>query len=171
MDEIKVWDPVVRITHWALAILVIANFINEEGQWAHRWVGYSASGLVVLRVLWGFVGSHHARFSDWWPTPSKVLGYLKAKRRGNAPRYIGHNPLGALMMLFLVGLVLNQGVTGFMMGTDAFFGEEWLEQWHAFSADLFMVAVGLHVVGALYESWRTKENLPAAMVHGKKRRG
>lgn len=168
-NKIKVWDRVVRIAHWSLATLVIFNFINEGGDQLHRYAGYATTCIVLARIVWGFTGSRYARFSDWWPSPSRVKTYIRLKRKGEAPRHIGHNPLGALMMLFLMALVLNQGVTGYLLGTDQFFGEEWLENWHVLSADMFMVAVGLHVLGALAESWKHKENLPAAMVHGYKR--
>ena len=168
-NKIKVWDRVVRIAHWGLAILVILNFIDEGGDQLHRYAGYAATGIVLIRIVWGFTGSRYARFSEWWPSPSRVIAYTRLKLKGEAQRYIGHNPLGAVMMLFLMALVLNQGITGYLLGTDRFFGEEWLENWHVLSANLFMVAVGLHVLGALAESWAHKENLPAAMVHGYKR--
>ena len=169
MNKIQIWDPLVRLLHWALAILVIANFLNEDGAFYHRWIGYTASAIVVVRIIWGFVGSKHARFSDWFPTPARVIEYTRLKLKGQAPRHLGHNPLGALMMLALIVLVLNQGVTGFMMGTDRFFGEKWLEQWHELASNLILVSIGLHVLGAIVESIKTRENLPLAMIHGKKR--
>ncbi|MCE1160939.1 MAG: cytochrome b/b6 domain-containing protein [Burkholderiales bacterium] len=169
MNKILVWDPLVRLLHWILAILVIANFLNEDGKFYHRWIGYTATAIVVMRIIWGFVGTKHARFSDWFPTPSRVVEYTRLKLKGQAPRYIGHNPLGAVMMLLLIVLVLNQGLTGFMMGTDQFFGEKWLEEWHEIASNLILVAIGLHVLGAIFESIKTRENLPLAMIHGKKR--
>ena len=169
MNQIKVWDPLVRILHWGLAILIFSNFLNEDGHTAHRWIGYVATGFVLVRIVWGFVGTQHARFSDWFPSPRRVIEYTKLKLSGQAPRYVGHNPLGAVMMLALLLLVINQGVTGYMMGTDLFFGEKWLEEWHGFSADLILVFVGLHVLGAIFESIKQKENLPLSMIHGYKR--
>lgn len=169
MNQIKVWDPLVRILHWGLAILVFSNFLNEDGHTAHRWIGYAAAALVSIRIIWGFVGTQHAKFRDWFPTPRRVVEYVHLKRVGQAPRYIGHNPLGALMMLALIALVINQGITGYMMGTDTFFGEKWLEEWHEISANLMMAFICLHVLGAIFESIKQKENLPLSMIHGYKR--
>ena len=169
MNRIKVWDPLVRIVHWTLAILVFSNFLNEDGHTAHRWIGYAATALVLVRLIWGFVGTQHARFSDWFPTPHRVIEYLKLKRAGQAPRYIGHNPLGAVMMLALLALIINQGITGYMMGTDLFFGEKWLEEWHEISANLILGLVCLHVLGAILTGYQQKENLILSMIHGKKR--
>ena len=73
------------------------------------------------------------------------------------------------MMLALLLLVINQGVTGYMMGTDLFFGEKWLEEWHELGANLILTFVGLHVLGAIFESIKQKENLPLSMIHGYKR--
>ncbi|QLG89053.1 cytochrome b/b6 domain-containing protein [Chitinibacter bivalviorum] len=169
MNKIKVWDPVVRIVHWCLAAAVLINFLNEGGETWHRWEGYAAVGLVVTRLLWGFVGSHYARFSEWFPTPRRLIPYVKGMLRGDHPRYLGHNPAGAVMMLFLLVMVLGMGTTGYLMGTDAFFGEEWLEELHEIMAYTMLGGVGLHVLAAIVESRRHKENLPAAMIHGYKR--
>lgn len=169
MSEIKVWDPLVRLLHWGLAMMVFSNFLNEDGHTPHRWIGYAATAFIIVRLIWGFVGTQHARFSDWFPTPSRVIEYLKLKRTGQAPRYVGHNPLGALMMLALMALVINQGITGYMMGTDTFFGEKWLEEWHEITANLMLGLVGLHILGAILTGYQQKENLILSMIHGKKR--
>ena len=167
---VVVWDPLVRITHWIVAACVLANLaILESGSVPHRWAGYIACGIVALRTLWGFVGSQHARFSSWFPTPSRLKPYLAALVKGNPPRVLGHNPAGAVMMIALWSLVIALGTSGYLMGTDAFFGEEWLEELHEALANTLIAAVSLHVVAALLESWRHKENLPLAMLTGKKR--
>ena len=71
----RVWDPFVRIFHWSLVACVVLNqFVLEDGKTAHEWVGYTASALVLARVLWGFVGTRHARFSDFFPTPTGCAG-------------------------------------------------------------------------------------------------
>jgi cytochrome b len=170
MDKIKVWDPIVRVLHWSLAAAVLINFVNEGGDTWHRWEGYAALGLVLTRIIWGFIGSQHARFSDWFPTPSRLLPYLRGMLKGQPKRYLGHNPAGAVMMLFLLTMVLGMGLTGYLMGTDAFWGEEWLEELHEVMAYTLLTGVGLHVLAAIVESRRHHENLPAAMVHGFKRR-
>ncbi|XZG69000.1 cytochrome b/b6 domain-containing protein [Chitinibacteraceae bacterium HSL-7] len=165
---IQVWDRVVRVVHWTLVSVVLANLLfTESGAPLHRWAGYLGLSAVLLRVIWGLVGSPYARFSQWWPAPRRVLPYLRAFRQ--PPRMLGHNPLGALMMLSLLLLVASLGVTGWMMGLDAYWGEAWLESLHGTLADILAVLVMLHVAGALLESWRHRENLIAAMWHGRKR--
>lgn len=169
MKTISVWDPLVRLLHWTLVACVLGNLLNESGETVHRWLGYTASGAVLVRLAWGFIGPRHARFSDWFPKPSRLLPYLGALLRNRAPRHIGHNPAGAVMMLALLALVLALGTTGYLMTTEAFFGEDWVEDMHGALADVLVGAVALHVTAALFESWRHRENLVAGMLHGRKR--
>ena len=169
MKTIRVWDPLVRLLHWTLVICVFSNLLNESGATVHHWLGYSASAAVLLRVAWGFVGTQHARFSDWFPTPSRLFPYLKALLKRQEPRYLGHNPAGAVMMIALMAIVASLGITGYLMTTEAFFGEEWLESLHGGLADTLIVLVALHVSAALIDSWKYKENLIASMLHGRKR--
>jgi cytochrome b len=165
-----VWDPLVRLTHWLVAGIVVANlWLLESGNAPHRWLGYLACGAIGVRLIWGFVGSPHARFSDWLPTPQRLTRYLGLLIKGREPRMLGHNPAGAVMMLTLWALVTALGVTGYLMGTDMLFGESWLEALHEGIANTLIAAVVLHVCGALLESWRHRENLVRSMVTGRKR--
>lgn len=168
--RVKVWDPVVRLFHWTVALGCIANLtVLREVKSVHRYVGYVILAAVVVRLVWGFIGARHARFSDFAPGPRRLWTYLKALVRGREPRYIGHNPAGAVMMLALIGLVTACGVTGWMMGLDAFWGEPWLEKLHEGAANVILVMAILHVLAALVESWRHRENLVLAMITGLKR--
>ncbi len=163
----KVWDIVVRLFHWSLVACVLANLLLlEEGDPPHRWAGYIASGLVLVRIVWGFVGSHHARFASFFPTPSRLAAHLAALKSGRHESSAGHNPAGALMMLALMGLVISLGVSGYLMGTDQFWGEEWLEEVHEALATLLQVAVLLHVAAALLMSRIERVNLVRAMITG-----
>lgn len=91
--EIKVWDPVVRVFHWATVLLCVLNlFILEEGARNHRYAGYALAGLLALRIVWGFIGSYHARFAQWLPTPTGVITYLMETIKGRHPYYAGQNP-------------------------------------------------------------------------------
>lgn len=168
MKQIRVWDPLVRILHWALVFCVVSNFINESGHAVHRFLGLTASGVVVVRFVWGFIGPQYARFSDWFPTPSRLVPYIKALLSNAAPRHIGHNPAGAVMMLVLMALVISLGTSGFMMTTDAYMDTDWLKELHETFANLLIASVIVHVGAALFESWKHKENLVASMLHGKK---
>lgn len=168
--QVKVWDPVVRLFHWTLALGCIANLtILREVEPAHEVVGYVILGAIAIRILWGFVGSTHARFSDFIPGPGRLMGYLGSLIRGKAPRYVGHNPGGALMMLALVGLATVCSVTGVMMEQDAFWGVEWVEDVHETAANLILALALFHVLAALAESWHHRENLVRSMITGRKR--
>jgi ribosome-associated protein len=102
-----------------------------------------ASALVVTRVVWGFVGSRYARFSSFFPTPARLVRHVSGLLSGHTEFEWGHNPLGALMMMALMGLVFALGVTGWMQGLDAYWGEEWLQDLHENIGNALMVLVGL----------------------------
>ncbi len=167
---VKVWDPFVRLFHWSLVSCVLLNqFVLEEGEAPHEWAGYLASALVLARVVWGFIGSRHARFADFFPTPARLGRHFAALRQGLHPQYAGHNPLGALMMLALMALVLALGLTGWMQTTDAYFGEEWLQELHEWLANGLLLAAGLHAAAAIVMGRIERVNLVRAMITGVKR--
>ena len=168
-NTVKVWDPLVRLFHWSLAACVFGAFLVEEGDTAHRWLGYTALGLVAFRLLWGVVGSRHARFGDWVRGPRSVMTYLRERRAGRSQRRLGHNPAAAVMILALLAMVVAVGMTGWMQTWDRFFGVEWLEELHEILAWSLLALVGLHVLAALVESVHYRENLIASMWHGRKR--
>ncbi|MGL6070021.1 cytochrome b/b6 domain-containing protein [Craterilacuibacter sp.] len=165
----RVWDPFVRLFHWTLVACIVLNlFVLEEGDAPHRWSGYVAASLIVLRMVWGFVGSRHARFADFWPTRQRLQDHWQRVKTGEPDPHPGHNPAGALMMLALMAWVLALGLSGYMMGTDAFWGEEWLENLHEFLADGLMALAGMHVLAAIVMSHVEGVNLPRAMITGVK---
>jgi cytochrome b len=166
-----VWDRFVRLFHWTLVGCVMLNFfVLEEGGDLHQWAGYLATSLVAARIVWGFIGSSNARFSDFFPTPSRLTQHVRAVRAGQHGLHWGHNPLGALMMLVLMGLVLSIGLTGWMQGTDIYFGEEWLQNLHRYLANSLMILVGLHATAALVMGRIERTRLVKAMVTGVKER-
>lgn len=168
---VKVWDPFVRIFHWSLVGCVLVNyFVNDDGKDVHQWTGYVASALVTLRIVWGFIGSRHARFADFFPTPTRLRAHVAAMRSGQVASHAGHNPLGALMMLALMALVLGLGVTGFLQTTDTFWGDEWLQELHAVLASGLIALAGLHAAAAILMSRVERTNLVAAMFTGVKQR-
>lgn len=168
--SLYVWDPVVRLFHWSLVACVLLNqFVLEAGETPHRWVGYTAAALVGLRLLWGVIGSRHARFADWWPTPSRLRTHVRGLLAGQPDDHPGHNPLGALMMLALMALVLALGVTGWLQGTDAFFGEEWLQELHEGLANTLLMTAGVHAAAALVMGRLQRVTLVRAMITGVKR--
>ena len=170
-DEVRVWDPFVRIFHWGLVACIALNeFVVDDGERVHQWIGYAASALVLARIVWGFVGTRHARFADFWPTPARLRAHLADLLAGRHGAQVGHNPLGALMMLALLAVVLALGASGWLQTTDAFWGEEWLQELHEELAEALLGLAGVHVAAALLMSGVEHTNLVAAMVSGIKRR-
>ncbi|KVF17498.1 cytochrome B [Burkholderia vietnamiensis] len=168
--SIPVWDLVVRIFHWSVVAGVLANYVFlEAGKAPHRYVGYAVAGALAVRVVWGFVGSTHARFADFVTTPRAAALHIASAAAGRDRRYVGHNPAGGLMMLALMALLAAVCITGWMQGLDRFWGEQWLQTTHALLVDAVLVMAALHVTAALVESRRHRENLVLAMVTGRKR--
>jgi cytochrome b len=132
-------------------------------------VGYVVAGVVVLRLLWGLIGTPPARFCTWLPTPTGVVRYMRALMVGRAPRHLSHTPAGALMMLSIWTVILALAVTGWMSRLDPFWGENWPIDLHALLSRVLMAMVVIHVLAAVAMSVAHKENLIAAMVTGKKR--
>jgi cytochrome b len=166
---VPVWDPFVRVFHWALVGCVFTNFfIVDDGETLHQWLGYGASALVLARVVWGFVGTTYARFSNFFPTPARLRAHLGQLKRGEPPHAAGHNPLGALMMLALMALVLCLGATGFLQTTDRFWGVEWLQDLHEGLGQALIGLAGLHALAALVMSRVERTRLVRAMVTGVK---
>lgn len=114
--EVKVWDPLIRIFHWTLVIgFTVAYLTGDELTTIHIWSGYLIAGLLLVRLLWGFIGTKHARFRDFIYPPREVAAYLKSLVSGKSRRYLGHNPAGGVMVLLLLtSLVLTTG-SGLMM--------------------------------------------------------
>lgn len=167
---LRVWDPFVRVFHWSLVSCVLVNFfVVDDGETLHQLVGYTASALVVARLVWGFVGSAHARFADFFPTPARLRAHLAAIRAGRHDFQPGHTPLGALMMLALMTLVLALGLSGFLQTTDLFWGGEWLEELHAGLATTLIALAGIHAAAAIVIGRLERVNLVGAMITGIKR--
>lgn len=111
--EIKVWDPLVRIFHWTLVAAFTTAYLTEDDwQDVHILAGYTVAGLVAFRIVWGFIGPKHARFSDFVFSPSTVIGYLKDMFAFRAKRYIGHNPAGGVMVIALLISLAATTLTG-----------------------------------------------------------
>ena len=164
------WDRPVRVLHWSLAVAIaVAWFSGEEELKRHEWAGYAALAVVVLRSVWGFIGTPYARFSEFVRRPGAVRDYAMAVVRHAEPRHLGHNPLGGWMIVALLAMVAGVGVTGWMYTLDAFWGLAWLEWTHRTLAWSLVGLVMLHVAGVVFSSLRHRENLVVAMLTGFKR--
>ncbi len=168
-EHIHVWDRFVRVFHWTLVACILTNFfVIDDGETLHQWLGYTASVLVCARIVWGFIGSKYARFSDFFPTPAKIKQHLLHLKSGEHDPSPGHNPVAALMMFAMLAIVLSLGVTGYMQGMDAFWGEEWLQDLHEVLASTLITFAGLHALAAIVMSRIERTNLIRAMVTGVK---
>ncbi len=166
---VPVWDAFVRVFHWTLvASFFTAWLFTEHIGWLHKGAGYLALALVAMRLVWGFVGSEHARFANFVPGPKKLRTYLGLLIMAREPRHLGHNPAGAVMILFLLTAVTVISVTGWMMTTDAFWGNGLVENIHTWSVDVTLGAVLVHVLANIYSSLRHKDNLIKSMITGRK---
>ncbi|MDR5653997.1 cytochrome b/b6 domain-containing protein [Ruixingdingia sedimenti] len=186
MRVVRVWDPVVRSFHWGLvAAFAVAWLAADEVQPLHEPAGYAVAALLVLRLIWGFVGSHHARFAQFMRGPAATLVYLGDMLRGRERRHLGHNPAGAAMIVALMVTLSGTALSGWLLeqsieearavtfvgehGSREVRGDKTLKEVHETLANLALVLVALHVGGVALTSWRHRENLPRAMVTGRKR--
>ncbi len=182
-NTIKVWDIFVRVFHWSLVLsFAIAYLTEEELLSLHVFAGYAVCGLILLRAAWGFIGTRHARFSDFVYRPSAVKVFLRDTAQLRARRYLGHNPAGgAMVLLMLLALVLT-GISGMAIygieeaaGPLAMLGESYgryqgvVEELHEFLANFTLLLVVVHVAGVLVESLLHHENLAKSMLTGLKR--
>lgn len=194
---IAVWDPVVRVGHWLLVASFFTAYFTEDGpRWLHVWAGYLLLAVVLVRILWGFVGTPYARFRHFVRPPGEAWRYLLAELRGRAARYLGHNPAGGLMILaLLLGLIVTTIAGMVVLAMEEGGGPlaGWLvpqlpeieragreveapallltEEIHEIAANVTLALVALHVIGVVLGSWRQRENLIGAMFTGRKRPG
>jgi cytochrome b len=181
---VKVWDLPVRLFHWTLVTCFIVAFITEDDVLAlHVIAGYIIAGLLVFRVIWGFIGTRYARFSDFVKSRAEVMDYLKQVFRFRAPNYIGHNPAGGAMVIaLLISLIITSltglavygaeeasgPLVGMMSSLPQFMGKAFKEL-HEFFANFTLLLVVIHVTGVIVTSFQHRENLVKAMINGYKR--
>lgn len=196
MSEIKVWDPFVRFFHWTVVVSFFIAYITEDDvMWLHEFAGYTILALVIARIFWGLVGTSYARFTNFVYRPSIVKQYFKDTIQFKSKRYIGHNPLGGVMVVLLLIMLVLTSWSGIEAEGDGFTGaaainielvksaiadddeheheeggahEVW-EDIHEFFANATLFLVFLHVVGVLFSSIAHGENLVRAMITGRKR--
>ena len=174
--QVKVWDILVRFTHWTVAAGIIANLLfTEDGSDLHVYVGYTVVGLVVLHLLWGLIGTRYARFTNFFPTPTRLKRHLSALSvRGVDEQHLGHNPLAAIMMLSLWAVIIGLGITGYLMESHIFShipllgNKDLLEEVHELLANSLYLLVPLHIIAAIAMSYWQRQNLIKSMITGKK---
>lgn len=181
--QIKVWDLPIRLFHWLLVVAFALAYLSEDDFMSlHTLAGYTVGGLIAFRLVWGFIGSRRARFSDFIHSPVTVFAYLQRVLSFRAERYVGHNPAGGAMVIALLlslavtvvtgiavyGVEQSAGpLVGLMASMPHFIGTV-AEEVHELFANLTLLLVVLHVTGVLVASFQHGENLIRAMFNGKK---
>jgi cytochrome b len=177
-----VWDLPLRLFHWLLVASMVASYFTakfiDDRQW-HFYVGYWTIGLLVFRILWGFFGPRHARFTSFIHSPSAIWLYVKGMfQRGSAPS-IGHNPVGGLMVLLMLVLMSIQAATG-LFTTDAIIWAgpynpsvsestaSFLSTVHNWNFNIIIAAVIMHVAAILFYAFYKQQNLVVPMLNGHK---
>jgi cytochrome b len=181
--QLKVWDVPVRLFHWALVLLFAFMFFSGKSgsdwmEW-HMRSGYAILALVLFRILWGFAGSTHARFSSFLAGPSACIAFAR-KLLARAPAHsAGHNPLGGWMVLAMLLALLVQTGTG-LFANDDLLSEgplaaliskatsDQISRIHSWNFNLLLLLAGLHLIAVLYHAGFMKENLIGAMFTGMK---
>lgn len=190
------WDPVVKLTHWSIVAAVLVNgVLTEGGSWPHIWVGYALGAMLTLRLLWGLVGPAEARFSAFPPSPAKALAHIRDIRAGKSHVEPSHNPLGALMVYAIwgmLGVIIATGIT--MAGLPphavehhrpqaqamvasqsdedrdqderAAEKESPLKDVHETAVDLLYALIALHLAGVVFETRRSGRQIVLAMMPG-----
>lgn len=114
--EVRIWDPLVRIFHWTLVVAFsVAYFTEDDLMTIHTWVGYVICGLIVFRLVWGFIGPRYARFSDFVHPPREVLHHVRDTLSLRAPRHLGHNPAGGMMIVIMLIVLSLTCVSGLLV--------------------------------------------------------
>ena len=183
-DSVYVWDPLIRIFHWTLVIAFTIAFISEDDYLTiHSWAGYTILSLLTIRIFWGFVGTKHAKFSDFIFSKKNIIQFTKDTLSLKAKRYLGHDPAGGAMVIFLIvsllftacsGLVIfaieeGQGPLVFLLSDVSPFWGDIVEEVHEFFANFILFLIVIHIAGVIVESLIHRENLIKSMFTGNKR--
>jgi cytochrome b len=194
-ETVTIWDPFVRIGHWTLvAAFAVAYITAGDSPEVHEWAGYVVAAYVLVRVVWGFIGSRHARFADFAYGPVRAVRYLLDAARQRSRRYLGHSPAGGAMVFLLLFMLAGTTLTGMAVlagshgegplsgliektapveTTAASPGDEpesALREIHELFANVTLILIALHLGGVLLASMSHNENLVRSMITGRKRR-
>lgn len=170
MKRVLIWDLPTRLFHWLLAgsflgAFAIANVVDDESALfsVHMLLGGVMVFMVLLRIIWGVVGSRWSRFSSFAKRPGELLAYLKGVVTGTDRRYTGHNPGSSIAALTMFALIGGLAATGVLMSRGEVF-----EELHEVFAWSMVAVVGVHVAGIVWHTIRHRENIALSMVDGRK---
>lgn len=166
---VLVWDAPVRVFHWLMVVCFVGAYLTSESEvWrlVHVTLGYTMAGLVFFRIVWGFVGTYHARFASFIRGPKAVARYLRTLLSHQPEHHAGHNPAGALAIVGMLSLTAVIAATGWATYNDA--AGEWVAELHEVIANGMLALVGLHIAAVVVSGWLHKENLVRSMLTGRK---
>ena len=181
--HVLIWDLPLRIFHWLFACTVIASWYTSDQDNdlidIHMKLGYFALGLLFFRILWGFVGTKHSRFSSFFPTPSRLRLYINDLRTNQVKSSAGHNPLGSLMVFLMIFLISLQAISGLFINDDVFSSGPYYDSvskevekimffLHHNVFDFMIAAIGMHLLAIAYYVRVKKQSLIRPMITGKK---
>ncbi|MEO7622355.1 MAG: cytochrome b/b6 domain-containing protein [Gallionella sp.] len=167
LQRILVWDAPTRMFHWLQVLSFAAAYWTADSERLRNYhvaLGYILLGLLVFRLLWGFIGTRYARFGSFVFNPKQIITYLLALIKGKPQHYLGHNPAGSVSVWVLLGLGLFICVTGVMALQDN--ASDVVGDLHGVATYIMLGVIGLHLVGVLISSIMHRENLLRAMLTG-----
>lgn len=172
MHRVPIWDLPTRLFHWLLAggfiaAAIISLALGEDGPLFpyHAIIGLAMAFMVLLRIIWGVVGTRYARFGSFIFGPGALIEYLRSSIvGGGGKRYTGHNPASAFAIFAILALMLAMAVTGFMMGR----GNDGIKDVHEVLAWVTVGVVAVHVLGVALHTLRHRENITRSMIDGQK---
>ncbi|NKI35604.1 cytochrome B [Wenzhouxiangella sp. XN79A] len=182
--ERRVWDWPLRLWHWLFAAAVLGAWITGEWggfdwrQW-HLRFGQAALGLLIFRLVWGFVGPRHARFASFLTGPKTLLAYIKTLPRRDAPETPGHNPLGAIAVVVILSILAVQSASGLFISDDILYEGPWFVAVSEDTADLAStihhrlawpvgIVIALHLLAIAFYRVYKRQRLTRAMITGRK---
>lgn len=175
---VRVWDPLLRLFHWLLVLTFGLSWFTQEQNYAlHLLAGYAVLALLLFRLAWGLIGGHYARFRSFRFGPTTTLHYVTDMLRLKPPRYLGHNPAGALLVLVLLAGLLVISLSGVALdaaenragplaATRLFLYTDIIQEIHVWSTHIVLALIAIHLAGVLFSSLVHKENLLRAMIDG-----
>lgn len=186
MTSIRVWDLPIRLFHWLLVLTIVGSIASAKlgGNWMewHQRLGFFALGLIVFRLVWGLVGSQHARFTSFVRGPSTVWQYMREITRADAQhtkRYLGHNPMGALSVIAMLAVILFQATSGLFADDDILMRgpyadavskqiSDWFTKLHKLNSNVLIGLIVLHLSAIGFYYFVKRENLVKPMINGTK---
>lgn len=182
-EDTRVWDAPLRLFHWLLVLCLAGSWATHElgTAWMdwHVRLGYLALGLMIFRVIWGFVGPRHARFASFLTGPGPALTYGKGLLAGKPPASPGHSPLAGWAVMAMLTLVTLQAVSGLFKADDFLIEGPWhhaapgwlkdfMARLHHTNFDVLLGMIALHLGAIAFYRWRLKSDLVGPMVTGRR---